>query len=186
MTFKNKQNEPVIAHDGSIVWKSRSVAVCAIILTTDCKAIVAKRSDKVDHPGKWALPCGYIDWNESIHQALIREVWEELGLDISTEESVLYHVNDNPNNDDKQNITFHFGVILSHSSDEVKDMIKLCDESTEFDFITLEDAIAYDFGDKVFAFNHDERLHLTSVERNSNSILYTVDLDLSKDSQFEY
>lgn len=89
--------------------------MCALLVTNDAEVVITQRSDKVDHPGKWALPCGYIDWNESIHQALVREIWEELGLNISGYPVFLYDINDDPNKDERQNVTFHFAVSIRNN-----------------------------------------------------------------------
>jgi len=184
MKFNNKENEPVATVDNKVVWQSRSVAVCALIITEDVKCLVAQRSDKVDHPNKWALPCGYIDWNESIHQALIRELWEELGLNSEGWYCQLYHVNDAPDSDPRQNITFHFIVVAPYTSNELKDMIKLCDESIQFDFIDREDIFKGDFGNKKFAFNHDERLKKTIDLREK--LVHEAILSLEAPTQFLY
>lgn len=186
MKFNNVENIGITTVKGDIVWKSRSVAVCAVIMTSDLKVIVTKRSDKVDHCGLWALPCGYIDWNESIHQALIREVWEELGINVDGAQAHLYHINDDPSKDEKQNITFHFVIILERSSEEIEKEIKLCDESTQFDFIDFHTALNKNFGDKQFAFNHDERLHKIALCDTIDNILNSKWLNLSEPSQFEY
>lgn len=42
---------------------------------------VTKRSADMElYPNYWSLACGYLEWNEDIQSALIREVWEEVGL----------------------------------------------------------------------------------------------------------
>lgn len=33
-------------------------------------------------PGKWGLPGGYLDYDETAGEAIVREIWEELGLNI--------------------------------------------------------------------------------------------------------
>jgi 8-oxo-dGTP diphosphatase len=35
-----------------------------------------------DEVGKWGLPGGYLDYDETVGGALLREVWEELGLNL--------------------------------------------------------------------------------------------------------
>jgi 8-oxo-dGTP pyrophosphatase MutT (NUDIX family) len=182
MKFNNRENKAAVTHDGDIVWRSRSIAVCVLILTGDDKVLIAQRSDKVDHGGKWALPCGYIDWDESIHQAVIREVWEELGINIDGRVAVLYNVNDSPHRDERQNVTFHFMVTLPETSNELSKCIKLCDESTQFDFLDEQDILKKDFGDKQFAFNHDERIY--NKMKDKHYALHITTLNLEADTQF--
>lgn len=57
---------------------------------------------------KWALVGGYVDLDETISSAIIREAQEEAGLQIA--EVALWRVVDNPNrhNETGQNITFVF------------------------------------------------------------------------------
>ncbi len=39
-------------------------------------------ADLPEGVGQWGLPGGYLDYDETATQAVCREVWEELGLDI--------------------------------------------------------------------------------------------------------
>lgn len=185
MKLTNRENQPFESTNGDIIWRSRSIAICAIVISNDLDCVVTKRSDKVDNPGKWSLPCGYLDWDESIHQALIRELWEELGLDVRGKFAGLYHVSDGPNKDERQNVSFHFIVAPDCSTEELRSKIKLCDEATEFDFISLDEAKAGEFGDKEFAFGHDKRI-MKSVDADPNEVMHTCILDLDKGTQFTY
>ena len=50
---------------------------------TQAALILTKRSSKLrNHPGQWALPGGRIDHGESAEQAALREMHEEVGLDL--------------------------------------------------------------------------------------------------------
>ena len=72
--------------DNKPYWISRSVAVVGVpIFTYNNKTYVplAKRSKNMNlEPGKWGLPCGFLDWGESAQEAIRREILEELGFDI--------------------------------------------------------------------------------------------------------
>jgi 8-oxo-dGTP diphosphatase len=54
---------------------------CAIIFSRD-SVLCVQRGPTQDLPGKWEFPGGKIEPNESEEACLIREVREELGLDI--------------------------------------------------------------------------------------------------------
>jgi ADP-ribose pyrophosphatase YjhB (NUDIX family) len=58
------------------------------------KILLAKRSSKYLETGKWALPGGYLDINETTQQAAIRETTEETGY--QTEITDLFRINDSP------------------------------------------------------------------------------------------
>jgi len=55
---------------------------CAIILFHD-KILATQRSETMDLPLKWEFPGGKVEANESAEEALIREIKEELDLEIT-------------------------------------------------------------------------------------------------------
>ena len=72
--------------DGEEVWISRSVTVLAVLVVIcDGAAYVPLNKRGPDLPsevGKWGLAGGYLDYDETTGGAVMREVWEELGLDL--------------------------------------------------------------------------------------------------------
>jgi 8-oxo-dGTP diphosphatase len=91
--FKNRSNDHVIYSFDSPgtgvkikqdYWISRSDAVDGIvfaILLSGIYVLVTKRSDKMrDEAGKYCVPCGYLDFDETLHEAMTREVYEETSL----------------------------------------------------------------------------------------------------------
>ena len=83
--FSSTPNRCVIV-DGKEIWVSRSVTVLAILVVIcDGQAYVPLNKRGPDLPsevGKWCLAGGYLDYDETIGGAVMREVWEELGLDL--------------------------------------------------------------------------------------------------------
>lgn len=55
--------------------------VCAIILK-DEKILIAQRSDKMKLPLKWEFPGGKLNKGEEEEQAIVREIKEELNIEI--------------------------------------------------------------------------------------------------------
>ncbi|NEP15663.1 MAG: NUDIX hydrolase [Leptolyngbya sp. SIO4C1] len=87
MKFKNRPNR-CFNIDGEELWISRSVTVLPVLLFVQQGGIFVplnKRGQALpDEVGKWGLPGGYLDYDETAGEAVVREVWEELGLDILT------------------------------------------------------------------------------------------------------
>lgn len=54
---------------------------CAIIIH-EGKVLLAQRSVKMDLPGKWEFPGGKVEKGEDPKDCLIREIREELGIEI--------------------------------------------------------------------------------------------------------
>ena len=56
--------------------------VAAIIIDFKQKRILATQRGRGDYKGKWEFPGGKIEQDETVEQALFREIKEELNLDI--------------------------------------------------------------------------------------------------------
>jgi len=55
---------------------------CAIIRNEDDEVLIVQRGEKTDHPFKWEFPGGKTNRNETHEDCIIREVSEELSIDI--------------------------------------------------------------------------------------------------------
>lgn len=175
--FNNVQNK-CIKHEGKDYWISRSCAVVGIITTyvTNVRktnsefgnkvVLVVKRgSGSTDYPGKYCLPCGYMDWNESAYEAFKREIFEETNIDldlykngfntpiINGQEQPCY-VNSNPSNN-RQNVTMYFKHIIVQPVNEVSNLNCEEDEIDEIIWIKPSDVDKYEF-----CFGHDEIIKL--------------------------
>ncbi len=55
---------------------------CAIIRNDDDKVLIVQRGEKSDHPYKWEFPGGKVKPGESYEDCIVREIDEELSLEI--------------------------------------------------------------------------------------------------------
>ena len=130
--FNNKPNDHVVYGFNSEAtgvkihqdfWVSRSVAVDALVFALvddDILVIAVERSNKMrDEPGKYGIPCGYLDWDETLYDAMLRELYEEtslylpdyqdlIGLDLNKQP---FMIKDNPKNN-HQNISVIYFTLL--------------------------------------------------------------------------
>ena len=61
---------------------------CALIIDSENRLFAAQRSSVMNLPLKWELPGGKIEPNETSEQCLIREIKEELNIEIEITESL--------------------------------------------------------------------------------------------------
>lgn len=80
-----------IKRNGKIFYVSRSVAVSLMTLCMDksrgvwCVLANQRGPGVVHNRGKWNIPCGFLDYNESGEDAAKRETFEETGVEIPKE-----------------------------------------------------------------------------------------------------
>src|SRR3990167_9505752 len=87
----------------------RHVVVDAITVK-DQKILLIRRALQLSNGGKWAIPGGFLDRDETCEQAVLRELKEEAGL---TGKIVrLVTITDNPKrkNEDRQNVAFVYQI----------------------------------------------------------------------------
>lgn len=104
--------------DGKEYWVARNVAVVGFVIAPRngkwC-ILANKRGEGVpDYKGYWNAPCGYLDFDETIEQAVLREVFEETGVQLHS--ATFWGFSDSPL-DNHQNITFRYYTILPNAED---------------------------------------------------------------------
>ena len=72
-------SEPVVPHSPSPI-----IGVGAVILNQAGEVVLIRRG-KEPRRGEWSIPGGRLEWGESVHDALRREVHEETGLKVEIE-----------------------------------------------------------------------------------------------------
>jgi len=60
-----------------------AITVKVVVLNSSGEVLLLKRSKKCLNPGKWDLPGGHIDKDETINEAIQREMLEETGLKVT-------------------------------------------------------------------------------------------------------
>lgn len=85
----------------------RHVVVDALVLKGN-KILLIKRTGKLLEGGKWALPGGFIERDETLKEAIEREVIEESGYKIKNIKLLRFIDDPNRPNEDRQNIAFIF------------------------------------------------------------------------------
>ena len=127
----------------------RHVVVHAIV-EKDGKLLLEKRTGDLLESGKWALPAGFLERDETAAQCIVREVKEETGWD--SEVITLFRVNTNPNrpHEDRQNIAIEFLVKPVAKTGEPDK------ESSRVEWIPIDTLMPFE----EFAFDHGESIRL--------------------------
>lgn len=115
-------------------------------MTKNNKILLIKRTAHLWNGGKWAIPGGFLDRDETLEKAVAREVKEETGLTVK--KLKLFKIIDNPDrkNEDRQNVAFVYEV-------EAEGKIKFDPrEVTEVKWFKTDKLPA----EKDFAFDHFE------------------------------
>lgn len=169
LDFDNVPNYPVLDGDGNEVWISRSVVIVALIKWNE-HVLIVKRADNenITMCGHWCMPCGYIDWNETIEEAVVREVYEETGIDIREHQHSglnLVEVVSQPYGR-KQDISFHYIVEMDGTKDipEFDKTVLNIEETVDVRWVEWSQVEHMNF-----AFNHDFRIVAKFLnEKNDN------------------
>jgi 8-oxo-dGTP diphosphatase len=76
--------------------KPRIVVACSVLEGQDGRFISCRRSPEESFPGMWEFAGGKVEEGESIPEALIREIDEELGVEIEVEGALAKYVHEMP------------------------------------------------------------------------------------------
>ena len=96
--------------NGRRFWISRSIVVVPVVFTLindELYTVIEKRGHTVSCSGRWSVPCGYLDYDETLEEACIREIKEETGVDVDIENLYFIGYNSTPEGN-KQNVSMRF------------------------------------------------------------------------------
>lgn len=142
----------------------RHVVVHAIV-EMDGKLLLEKRTGDLLESGKWALPAGFLERDETAAQGILRELKEETGWE--GEVISLFRVNTKPDrpHEDRQNVAIDFLVR------PIEKTGKGDHESSKIEWIPIEKLLPM----SEFAFDHGESIGLYLKYRQKSFSLPLVD-----------
>jgi ADP-ribose pyrophosphatase YjhB (NUDIX family) len=138
----------------------RHVVVHAVVERNGALLLV-KRAQRLLEGGKWGLPGGFLDRDETLADGVLRELREETGWEGRV--AALLRVNSRPDRprEDRQNVAFDFVIAPVRQSGAPDD------ESTDVQWIPLGalpalETLAFDHGDTVRAYLDARRTGLAT------------------------
>ena len=154
--------------DNKEYWISRAVAVVGVVIgVRDGKIsnfLVSQRGPGCpDFIGSWACTCGYLDWDETAEESVVRELYEELGIKVPESHVHLWKIVTDPNRDVRQNVILRY--IIPIDQKELEEMLEISRKSfldsdsrggeqgevSDIKLISVTDLPNYKW-----AFNHDD------------------------------
>ena len=143
--FSNRPNSRIHTQDGRVLHHARANAVVAEICLYDTQQqtwsilLMQRGLQDQEFAGYWALPSGYLDWDETLYQAMMREVYEETGLWLPavlqqskavSADAEPWRISDVPAGE-KQNLAFHYAVLFAWSNDDYPELSVQSDDPHE-------------------------------------------------------
>ena len=117
--------------------KIEQIKVVAGLILQNDKLLICQRPNFKDHPLKWEFPGGKIKNDETNEDALIREINEELSINIiNCEELISYHFN---YKDLNKRVLIYFYLVNNFSGKVLNNFHK------ELKWIEIKDIREYDF-----------------------------------------
>lgn len=92
----------------------KTINVAAAVIHVDNMFLLSKRLEHLHQGGKWEFPGGKIEANETTEQALIRELKEELNIDVSQQSSFMSLSFEYP----EKYVNLHFQLVTEFNGKE--------------------------------------------------------------------
>ena len=110
------QNKPQCTHCSFTFYQNPAVGVAAVVIKNK-KLLMGKRIGS--YGGQWCIPCGYVEWDEDVYDAVTREFFEETGLKINI--SQVYTVLSNFHNPAQHTVGIWFMAEVISGAEEAGD-----------------------------------------------------------------
>lgn len=125
----------------------RHVVVHAIV-EKNGKLLLVKRAPELSEGGKWSLPSGFLDRDETVSEAVLRELREETGLEGAV--ASLFIIKSDPKrpHEDRQNVSFHF-LVTPLSETGVHDSESTAVAWVDISVLPPLSGLAFDHGEAV-------------------------------------
>lgn len=117
--------------------KRQMIKVVCAIIRKDNKILITQRSETMKLPLKWEFPGGKVENNEDEFDALVREIKEELSIDIHLQSRLSSHIHDYGNL--KINL---IAYVCQHISGDIQ-----LTEHKNYTYVTLEELPKFDLAD---------------------------------------
>ncbi len=128
----------------------RHVVVHAIVEQNQALLLV-RRARHLPEGGKWGLPGGFLDRDESLTQGVLRELREETGWEGQIVRLLCINSRPERPREDRQNVAFDFIIAPLRRAGEPDD------ESSDVEWIPIDhlpplDSLAFDHGDSIWLY----------------------------------
>lgn len=181
----SRENRMIKDENGEELWISRSVVVICVVarITDDNKIeiIAEKRGPLVSATGRWCFPCGYLDYDEDLTDAVIREVQEETGYTLERKDVKFIDINSKPEGK-KQNVGIRHIAFIDNDKKQISDFELDTNEVTELKWIEIGESVGNIFNIDVnkldcvkWAFNH-KSLIIHIINEYCNRYGYEIEL----------
>lgn len=143
--------------DGKTYWYSRAVVCVTAVFCVDRKnrpyVLANQRGTATDKEvGRWNMPVGFLDFDETCAQCAVREVFEETGVKISSNKVKLYNINSTPDSG-SQDIGFRYYVKLNGFIDQYQPSLANMEKN---EAVTAKWIALSEYNNYEWAWNHKE------------------------------
>ena len=125
-----------------VQWRNPVVGVAVIVM--DGNRILLGQRARGEYKGSWCIPCGYVEYDEDVREAAIREFKEETGLIVKLNN--VYTVHSNFHNPDMHSVGIWFCAEIVGGKLQADDDLSAVDY---FSLNQLPDNLAFETDIKV-------------------------------------